>query len=114
MSLRHGLTGSTTPLFFRCSWWARADVYSTLPARKNTADSRYGLAFHDLAEGEEARDEDAPSSEDQAEALNDLLDEALDDLVGVIGRSGDMGRIGEVCQRWGLTDEQPLMQMSSL
>lgn len=96
--MRHGLTGSRAPLWHRCMFWARADVYHTLPKQEGSGEANLGSAFHELAEGE---GEEEPASEDRADAIEDLLDDALDDLW-----SKGASKLSDVCQRWGLTPEQ--------
>jgi hypothetical protein len=96
--MRHGLTGSRAPLWHWCMFWARADVYNTLPKQDGSSEANLGNAFHELAEDES---DDDPSSEDRAGEVDELLDDALDDLW-----SKGASRLSEVCQRWNLTPEQ--------
>jgi hypothetical protein len=95
--MHHGLTGSRTPLWHWCMFWARPDVFNTLPKQEGSGAANLGNAFHELAEGED----DEPSSEDRVDVIEDLLDDALDDLW-----SKGAAKLSEVCQKWGLTPEQ--------
>jgi hypothetical protein len=100
--MRHGFTGSRAPLWHQCMYWARTDVYGTLPKQEGSGEARLGSAFHELAEGEgEDDDEHEPSSEDRTDAIEELLDNALDDLW-----AKGASRLSEVCHRWGLSPEQ--------